>query len=123
MKTRSTAAIIHYLDDFLAIFATVDAVAAREYKDVFSEVCRILGLEIKVAKNVAGTSVEFLGIIIDTVRMEARLPEEKKERGLRLITALASHKSCTLLDLQLVTGLLNFLLDYSHFLVAFVLRL
>ena len=41
--------------------------------------------------------------------MEARLPVGKKERGLSLITNLAAQKSCTLLDLQRVTGLLNFL--------------
>ena len=48
-------------------------------------------------------------MIIDTGKMEARLPVEKKERALVLISQLAAQKSCTLLDLQRVTGLLNFL--------------
>ena len=109
LASRSIAAIIHYLDDFLAIFAASEQVAAREYKRTFSQICQELGLEVKLSKNAAGTVIEFLGLIIDTNHMEARLPLEKKERGLRLIIELAGRKSCTLLDLQRVTGLLNFL--------------
>ena len=41
--------------------------------------------------------------------MEARLPVDNKVKGLQLITYLALQKSCFLLNLQRVTGLLNFL--------------
>ena len=101
--------IIHYLDDFLAVFREPDLAEVEAYEQGFTETCQALGLEIKVSKNASGTVVEFLGLIIDTARMEARLPSEKKEKGPLLIANLASKKSCTLLDLQRVTGLLNFL--------------
>ena len=109
LASRSRAAIIHYLDDFLAIFAAADAAAVREYAQFFEATCQVLGLEIKVAKNASGTTVEFLGLIIDTITMEARLPADKKAQGLQLITELAKRNSCSLLALQRVTGLLNFL--------------
>ena len=109
LESSSIAAITHYLDDFLAIFAAADKEAAREYEQSFATICQVLGLQIKLEKNASGTVVDFLGLTIDTIKMEARLPAEKKERGLDLITKLASQKSCTLLDLQRVTGLLNFL--------------
>ena len=109
MDSRSSAAITHYLDDFLAVFAAADAAAAREYEQTFSTICQVLGLEIKSSKNASGTVIDFLGLVIDTAKMEARLPAEKKDRALLLISELTKRNSCTLLDLQRVTGLLNFL--------------
>ena len=60
-------------------------------------------------RNASSTLIEFLGLIIDTARMEAHLPLDKKERALLLISELEAQKSCSLLDLQHVTRLLNFL--------------
>ena len=91
------------------MFTAADEAAAVEYEYIFASICQALGLEIKIAKNASGTIIEFLGLIIDTAKMEARLPAEKKDRALVLIAQLAGQKSCTLLDLQRVTGLLNFL--------------
>ena len=109
LANRSSGAITHYLDDFLARFSAVDGERAQEYEDIFARTCQTLGLKIKISKNASGTTIEFLGLIIDTIKMEARLPKEKKDCGLVLITGLAAQKSCSLLDLQRVTGLLNFL--------------
>lgn len=109
LESQSMAVIIHYLDDFLAVFRAAEFTEAKEYEHSFAVTCHALGLEIKLSKNASGTVIEFLGLVIDTVRMEARMPAEKKEKGLYLVTKLATQKSCTLLDLQRVTGLLNFL--------------
>lgn len=42
------------------------------------EMCQMLGIPLAIAK-VEGptTALEFLGILLDTTRMEARLPENK----------------------------------------------
>lgn len=109
LASRSTAAITHYLDDFVAVFTAADVAKSQEYEMMFTAICQELGLEIKIAKNASGTFIEFLGLIIDMGKMEAPLPVEKKERALVLISQLAAQKSCTLHDLQRVTGLLNFL--------------
>ena len=109
LASRSTAAIPQYSDDFLVVFTAADVAKSLEYDMMFTAICQELGLEIKIAKNASGTYIVFLRLIIDTGRMEARLPVEKKERALVLISQLAAQKSCTLLDLKRVTGLLNFL--------------
>ena len=109
LATRSTAAITHYLGDFLAICPATDEGAALQFKQTFTGICHALGLEIKLAKNASGMVVEFLGLTIDTCQMEARIPADKKTRGLSLIKDLAAKKSCTLWDLQRVTGFLNFI--------------
>ena len=54
------------------------------------------------------TVLEFMGIILDSVRMEARLPADKIE-GLRVAFAsFQARKSCTLKELQSLIGTLNF---------------
>ena len=51
------------------------------------------------------TCLEFMGIILDSVRMEARLPYDKVGR---IQTSLEFRKSCTLRELQALIGTLNF---------------
>ena len=123
IASRSMAAIIPYLDYFLAIFAAADAAAAHEYEQFFETTCQVHGLRIKVAKNALGTTVEFLGLIMDNMTMEACLPADKTAWGLQLITELAMRKSCSSLDLQRVTRLLNFLAKVISFGCTFSPRL
>jgi hypothetical protein len=99
-------AILHYLDDFLGIFTSL--ATAQLFAKVFQQVCGILGFGIKESKDMLGTTVDFLGLELDSVRMEARLPEEKKQKAIHLLQYLAMRRFCTLLDIQRLTGLLNF---------------
>ena len=48
------------------------------------------------------------GIILDSVRMEARLPNDKVERIQTSLDNFKSRKSCTLRELQVLIGTLNF---------------
>ena len=54
------------------------------------------------------TCLEFMGIILDSVRMEARLPYDKVERIQTSLDNFKSKKSCTLRELQALIGTLNF---------------
>jgi hypothetical protein len=90
---RAQAGILHYLDDFLAVFGWRETIAAAEYQQLFHHICGELGIQIKHLKSAAGVVVEFLGLTIDTVRMEARLPPEKKARALELVTTLSAASS------------------------------
>ena len=54
------------------------------------------------------TTLEFMGIILDTVRMEARLPVDKVERIQASLALFQTEKSCTLKELQSLIGTLNF---------------
>ena len=54
------------------------------------------------------TTLEFMGIILDTVRMEARLPVDKVERIQASLGLFQTKTSCTLKELQSLIGTLNF---------------
>ena len=53
-------------------------------------------------------SLEFTGIILDSVRMEAYLPNDKVERIRTSLIGFKSRKSCTLRELHSLIGTLNF---------------
>lgn len=69
--------MIHYLNDFLCIGSGVD----RVYLLLLSTVDRVAAdfrVPLVPAKTEGPTTVlSFLGIVIDTVKMECRLPEDK----------------------------------------------
>lgn len=54
------------------------------------------------------TNLEFMGIILDTVRMEDRLPPDKVERIQASLVSFRGKKSCSLKELQSLIGTLNF---------------
>ena len=54
------------------------------------------------------TVLESMGIILDSVRMEARLPAGKIERLRVAFASFKARKSCTLKELQSLIGTLNF---------------
>jgi len=70
----------HYLDDFFGSFGNSKAVAMRQHRSVlqlFEELGVPLAME-KVAEP--ATTVEFLGITIDSDKGEMRLPQDKLDR-------------------------------------------
>ena len=61
-------------------------------------------------KKTGGPSfvLSFVGIELDTIKMEARLPEEKLAKCRSLIWEFLTKKKVTLTELQSLIGLLNF---------------
>jgi hypothetical protein len=57
----------------------------EQYKQDFQSVCDDLGFQVKDAKSEEGTTVSFLGIELDTVKMEARLPKDKYQKATTLV--------------------------------------
>jgi hypothetical protein len=71
--------VVHYVDDFLFVVSAVDGgAAARAMLEGALRLCVQLGVPMAPAK-VEGpcTELVFLGIILDTFRMEARLPPQR----------------------------------------------
>ena len=54
-----------------------------EYKRSWAKLCARLGLETNAEKEESGTRLEFLGIELDSMTMEARLPQAKLQRSYR----------------------------------------
>ena len=54
------------------------------------------------------TALKFAGITLDTITMEARLPENELQKCKELLTYFQKRRKVTLRELQSFTGLLNF---------------
>lgn len=68
-------------------------------------------LNIPIARNKTQgpcTLLEFMGITLDSDKMEARLPEDKITRIQTSLASFKGRKSCTLKELQSLIGTLNF---------------
>jgi len=75
----------HYIDDFLTMGNPRSEECAKNLALIKSW-CSWLGLPLKEEKEVGPTTVlEFLGIILDTDRMEIRLSEERVQQLMALL--------------------------------------
>ena len=67
-----------------------------------------LGIPISKHKTEGPSTVlQFLGILLDSVRMEARLPEDKVQRLRSDLSHWSTRKSATLQEIQSLIGTLN----------------
>ena len=82
--------VLHILDDFLVIEPS-----RTQCLTSFSTLLRVfMSLQAPlVASKTLGPSqvLEFMGIELDSVRMEARLPEDKLTRTRELLTSFTRH--------------------------------
>ena len=101
--------MLHVLDDFC--FLSVDEKTCYEDLRKFIELCDDIGVPLAPDKTVWPAMImTFLGILLNTIRMEASLPEEKIVKCKKEIKSLlnAQVKKVQLRKLQSVIGLLNF---------------
>lgn len=101
------SSVLHILDDFLFIAPTKDQ-CNRDLAN-FVSLCGYLGVPLAPEKTVGpDTVLQFAGIILDSVRMEARLPDEKLTKCRTILTDFLARRSVCLRELQSLFGLLNF---------------
>ena len=98
--------IIHYLDDFFGIFA--DPRVADDFNKCFNEVCQDLGVTVNIKKDLSGTLVDFLGIELDTIQMQARLPQEKLDKAKALVKKALRKPTLSYHELETLVGFLSF---------------
>ena len=99
--------IIHLLDDFLIIAQSQSL--CQDQLHLFVHMCSYLGIPIAPEKTFGpATTLSFAGIELDTVSFEARLPLDKINRCLSLISDFLTRKKVTLKEIQSLTGMLNF---------------
>lgn len=96
----------HVLDDFLLLVNP--AVLAQKQMEIFKKVCAYLGIPLKIVKLKSGFIVIYLGIELDTIKMEARLPLEKVEKCRNKIRAVLEKGQVQREELESLAGLLNF---------------
>ena len=99
---------VHVLGDFLFI-GTPNSSKCYSALMAFHVLARDICLPIKSSKTVyPSTTLTFLGLELDTVKFEIRLPEDKLVALRNEMKKLVMQKSATLKQLQSLIGMLNF---------------
>ncbi len=97
----------HYIDDFVSVGqkGTNDCAEAM---DIFKEKCQWLGMPLEEKKEEGPSEVlTFLGLEIDTVKMEVRLPQEMVKEMRSILKRWRGMRSCRRRDLESIVGSLN----------------
>ena len=113
--------VIHYLDDSLIVLSANGNM--NRYSRLFSKICEEVGLTIKEAKSEERTVASFSGVELDTAKMIIRLPTRKLVKAKKLFAAAVNTDALTLLELQTLTGFLNFICIVTPLGRTFVRRL
>lgn len=97
---------LHYLDDFFAILTT--QTEAERYEAFFLQLCLELGVHIKDEKSLHDKIAEFLGIELDSIAMEARLPPAKLKKAQDWVEKALAQRTISRENLQSLLGFLSF---------------
>ena len=95
------------IDDFLTIGPSNSTICYHNLNTII-RLCKVLGVPLAVEK-VSGpsTTIEFLGIILDTGKMEARLPAEKLARTKQIVTEWLGIKNAKKREILSLVGILQ----------------
>jgi hypothetical protein len=101
------------LDDFLLMFhPSSDPLVCHAAIEWVSALGNELGLRFQDSKTVwPSTHLEFLGLELDSIAMEACLPSDKLAYLSELLDTQALKTKCTWHELQELTGFLQFALQ------------
>ncbi len=99
--------IRHYIDDFIVVGKEGTGECVEALK-AFKETCQKLGMPLDDGKEEGPNEVlTFLGIEIDSAKMEIRLPQQKLEELRNTLRKWRGMKSCRRRDLESIVGSLN----------------
>ena len=99
--------VLHILDDFLFIADSKEKCQSDLAN--FLTLCEYLGVPIAQEETVGPATVsQFAGITFDSVKQEARLPNDKLQKSRVLLHAFYRRRKVSLKELQSLLGLLTF---------------
>lgn len=104
---RGVTYLEHFLDDYITCGAP-NSDECQSNLRMLTDLCKTLNLPLAMDK-LAGptTEIVFLGILIDTVKLELRLPPEKLHRLQTMLGKWRSQKHCKKRDLESLVGYLQ----------------
>ena len=98
---------MHYLDDFLTL-APPGSLTCQRNLDIIKSVCCYLEVPFAIEKvEGPSTSLTFLGIVLDTKRMEARPPDYKLHRIHHQVKAWLTKRKATKRQILSLVSLLQ----------------
>ncbi len=96
----------HYLDDYCLIEDSREKASLSLL--TFQAMCKKLGVPLSPDKTVGPSQqVTYLGIHLDTLKMQASIPEEKITQYIQDIKSILHSRTCSQGDLKSVIGKLN----------------
>jgi hypothetical protein len=99
--------VVHYIDDFLIIASGSPQASSDLHK--IQALCESLGIPLAPAKTEGpATILTFLGIQLDTVKMECRLDKDRLDELNQLLQCWREKETHTLDELESITGKLSF---------------
>ena len=104
MARKGFSNIVNYLDDFLIVASSREECLRAQLTLI--HLLHSLGFQVNWSKlSGPSQSVKFLGIILDSIAMQAFVPEDKISALEDQLTFLISHRKASKRDLQRVAGL------------------
>ena len=99
--------IFHYLDDF-AVLGPPNSPQCQQALDILTRICALLDIPLAPEKRDGPSAIiTLLGISIDTLRQELRLPRDKLQRLLELVAQWEKKKVCSRRELESLMGTLQ----------------
>lgn len=97
----------HILDDY--IFISKSESICQSYLQKFLSLAELLSIPVKHSKTVVPSTCAVVhGIEIDTLLMQARLPQDKLEAATNLVKSFSRRRKVTLRELMSLLGTLQF---------------
>ena len=107
LQSSGIQLLFHYLDDFI-IAGPPHSPQCAESLAILDRECTYLNVPMAGHKREGpATCLTILGIVIDTIAGQLRLPQDKLERLQSLLRQWGHKRACTRKDLESLTGLLN----------------
>ena len=107
LEQQGVSPIMHYLDDYLTL-APPDSATCHRNLDIIKSICLQLGVPLALEKvEGPSTSLTFLGIVLDTVRMEACLPTDKLHRIRHQVKTWLTKRKATKRQIFSLVGILQ----------------
>ena len=104
---QGVSLLLHYLDDFLTM-GKANSTECHDNLELIQRICAFLGLPLKMEKLEGPIMVlTFLGIVLDTQKLEIRLPPHKLEELNERIMEWKRKQSCTKRELLCLIGKLS----------------
>ena len=98
--------MLHYLNDFFAIL--LSWADAETYDRQFDELCSDLSLMVNHTKDILDIIADFLGIELDSILIQTRLPSDKLDRARKTVTDLLKRATIPHRELESAIGFLSF---------------
>lgn len=107
MEERGVTFAEHYIDDFITVGAPGSDECTRNVQ-LMLQTCESAGVPVEESKSEGpASSLTFLGIEIDSVAMELRLPADKLTQLQTLLMQWRGKKACTKRELLSIIGSLS----------------